>query len=370
MRASSAARSDRSAPPSGRLRIALLAGGTSAEREISLASARCIRAGLEAAGHEVLPITIAVDGSWLHAGERLALHPGEGLLEVDLAFPAVHGPYGEDGTLQGVLETLRIPYVGADLSASAICIDKIRFKDLMRSYGIPQVRYLGVEGDRARALAREGAVEVPNGSGQADPALEELREAIADLGLPVFVKPARMGSSLGIARVSRPQELSAAIAGALVHDQRVIIEEAATGIEVECALLEDSGGGAPIVSRPGAVRPRGDWYDFGAKYSEGGMQLSVPAPLPEGVLESVREHALAVFQRVGCAHLARVDFFVTGEQVRVNELNTIPGFTPTSVYPRLLEHEGLRYTELLERLCALALARARRRSTPTPSSPR
>jgi D-alanine-D-alanine ligase len=352
------------------LRVALLAGGTSAERDVSLASAHCIRAGLEAAGNEVLPITIAADGAWRAGEERLALHPGEGLLGADLAFPALHGPYGEDGTIQGVLEALRVPYVGADLPASALCIDKIRFKDLMRSYSIPQVRYIGVEGIWADALATEASSLARGGSRDFAGALQSLREQIADLGLPVFVKPARMGSSLGISRVEKTQELPGAIAAALLHDQRVIIEQAALGIEVECALLEDPGGGEPVVSQPGAVRPSGDWYDFAAKYSQGGMELSVPAPLPRAQLEAVRKLALGVFEKVGCAHLARVDFFLCGERILVNELNTMPGFTPTSVYPRLLEHEGLTYRELLERLCALALIRAKRRSAPAPTSPR
>ena len=370
MRAPSAAESEPAGLRARGLRVALLEGGTSAEREISLASARCIRAGLEGAGHRVLPITITEEGSWLHRGERLALHPGEGLLDADLAFPALHGPYGEDGTVQGVLETLRIPYVGADLPASAICIDKIRFKDLMRAYGVPQVRYVGIEGAWAQALAGATSPQSADEPTESAERLNALRASIADLGLPLFVKPARMGSSLGIARVDQQGELPGAIAGALRHDRRVIIEQAASGVEVECALLEDPAGGLPLVSAPGAVRPQGDWYDFGAKYSAGGMELSVPAPLPEALLASVRRLALAVFERVGAAHLARVDFFVCGEEVLVNELNTMPGFTPTSVYPRLLEHEGLRYAELLERLCALALAREDRSSTPAPSSPR
>ena len=319
------------------LRVVVLAGGRSAEHDVSLASARSIREGLAAAGHEVLEVTISREGTWLHEGEALALEPGRGLLGADVAFPALHGPFGEDGVVQGVLEALDLPYVGATVAASALCMDKVLFKDLMIAGGIPQVAYRGVH------LARFAA------------APEEVLGELSALALPVFVKPARMGSSLGIAKVSEPEGLAGALEGAFAHDRLVIVEAMATGMEIECALLGDPE--QPLVSEPGQIVLDGEWYDFAAKYTPGGMRLVIPAPISDGAAERVRALARDVYARVGCEGLARVDFFVDGEEVLVNELNTMPGFTPTSVYAKLIAHAGIDYSELVDRLCRLALER-------------
>jgi D-alanine-D-alanine ligase len=238
----------------------------------------------------------------------------------------LHGPFGEDGTVQGLLELLDAPYVGAGVLASSLSMDKALFKDLMEAHGIPQGEY---------AVARAGGA--PN-----------------TLGPPVFVKPARLGSSVGISKAVSEVELDRALALAFEHDPVVVVERMLVGMEVECSVL---GNGDPQASTPGEIVVRGrDWYDYEAKYTEGGMELVVPARTPQ--LDEVRRLAVEVFKVVGCAGMARVDFFVTEDDgVLVNELNTIPGFTATSVYAKLWEASGEPYAELLDRLLTLALER-------------
>jgi D-alanine-D-alanine ligase len=322
-----------------RLRVAVLGGGRSSEHEVSLASAASIRSGLLEGGHEPVSIEIGRDGVWRCEGRELALHPGRGLERADVAFPALHGPFGEDGTVQGLLECVDIPYVGAGVLSSALCMNKVTFKELMGHGGVPQVAYRGVRSDelssdRAAVLAR-----------------------LAELGLPVFVKPARLGSSVGIARVAGDAELPDALEAAFEHDSLVIVEAAAGGLEVECSVI---GNDEPVASQPGEILLAGGesgWYDYEAKYTPGGMELIVPARVPPAVLERIRGLAVTTYQRVGCRGLARVDFFVDGDQVLVNELNTMPGFTSTSVFASLFEAGGVSYAELLDRLLELALER-------------
>ncbi len=321
------------------LRVAVLGGGRSSEHEVSLASAASVADGLQQGGHSVRRIEVGRDGCWREDGAPVALAPGCGLDGVDVVFPVLHGPFGEDGTLQGLLECLGVPYVGAGVLASALCMNKVVFKELMANAGIPQVDYRAVEESRFAS--------------EPDAVLGEL----AALGLPVFVKPARLGSSVGIARVAAPAELPGALTAAFTHDQLAIVEAACSGLEVECSVL---GNELPIASQPGeillAAGERG-WYDYDAKYTVGGMRLIVPARLLPDVRERVRALAVEVFKRTGCSGLARVDFFVEGEQVLVNELNTMPGFTQTSVFGSLFAASGIPYAELLDRLLKLALAR-------------
>jgi D-alanine-D-alanine ligase len=315
------------------LTVAVLGGGRSSEHEISLASAASIRAGLEQAGHTALEIEIGRDGVWRRDGRELALVPGRGLEGADVCFPALHGPFGEDGTVQGLLECLDIAYVGAGVLTSALCIDKVAFKELMSHRGVPQVDYRAVHaGDR-------------------------VLHSLSELGLPVFVKPARLGSSVGIGRVSSADQLPAALEAAFAHDPLVIVEAAAPGLELECSVI---GNGEPVASQPGEIvlaAGDGGWYDFDAKYTPGGMELIVPARISKRARERVRELALIAYKAVDCAGLARVDFFVDGDRVLVNELNTMPGFTTTSVFASLFEADGIAYPELLDRLLALALER-------------
>jgi D-alanine-D-alanine ligase len=322
-----------------RLHVAVLAGGRSSEHEVSLASAASVRDGLEAAGHAPFQIEIGRDGVWRHHGEELELRPGRGLPGADVVFPVLHGPFGEDGTVQGLLECLGVPYVGAGVLASALCMDKVLFKSVMARAGIPQVEHRAVEQDR---FCAERATVL---------------ETLGRLGLPVFVKPARLGSSVGIVRVREAAELPGALETAFTHDPVALVEAAAGGIEVECSVL---GNGSPIASVPGEIMlAAGEdaWYDYEAKYTPGKMRLIVPARLPKRVRERVRELALRTFVTTGCCGLARVDFFVEGERVLVNELNTIPGFTETSVFGALFASSGLPYPQLLDRLLALALER-------------
>jgi D-alanine-D-alanine ligase len=307
------------------VRVAVLAGGRSSEHDVSLASAESVRTGLAVGGHEAIDVRIDREGRWTHHGEPLALEPSGGLLGADAVFPALHGPFGEDGTVQGLLDLLDVPYVGAGVLASSLSMDKALFKDLMAAHGVPQVDY---------SVARDG------GPGPT-------------LGPPVFVKPARLGSSVGISKAVSEVELDRALTLAFEHDPVVVVERMAVGIEVECSVLGNS---RPEASTPGEIVVRkGDWYDFEAKYTDGGMELVVPARTPH--LDEVRRLAVEVFELVGCSGMARVDFFVTEDGVLVNELNTIPGFTATSVYAKLWEASGVPYPELLGRLLELAVER-------------
>lgn len=342
--------------PNGRVRVAVVMGGRSSEHEISLASARSVLENLDPERYEAVTVAIDRQGRWeLGAGdERRKLPAGESaaetlpipvetesvpatLADVDVVFPILHGPFGEDGTVQGLLELAGVPYVGAGVAASALCMDKDLFKSVMRDHGIPVARNVTVrEGD---------PVENP-------------------FGYPVFVKPARLGSSVGISKAFSPEELDQAVALAFQHDEKVLIEEFVPGVEVECSVL---GNRDPIASLPGEIVSHGfegaDWYDFSAKYEEGGMDLIVPPRISQEAIARVQELAVRSFVASECEGMARVDFFVreSGDVV-VNELNTIPGFTATSVYAELFEKSGISYPELLDRLVQLALERHERRS--------
>ncbi|HYJ22239.1 MAG TPA: D-alanine--D-alanine ligase family protein [Solirubrobacterales bacterium] len=315
------------------MRVAVLSGGRSSEHDVSLRSGASVARGLEAAGHEVVAVTIARDGRWLSEGSPLQLCPAAGLLDADVVFPALHGAFGEDGSVQGLLELLDLPYVGSDVLASATCMDKLTLKRLFAERGIPQVDFLayGEDGWRARCET---------------------------MGLPLWVKPSRMGSSVGITKVEDLTQLDAAVELALRHDPRVIVEAGAGGREVECSVL---GNESPRTSPPGEIIADADWYDFEAKYEEGGMELRVPAPISPAAAARVRELAASTFALAGCAGLARCDFFVEPDgEVLVNEINTMPGFTETSVYAKLLEADGIAYPDLCDRLVELATERYER----------
>jgi len=321
------------------MRVAVLAGGRSSEHDVSLNSAAFVRDAVAAAGHEVLPVTIERTGAWVHDGETLSLTPGGGLLGADAVFPVLHGPFGEDGTIQGLLELLDVAYVGAGVLASSLCMDKVVFKEVLAAADVPQVASLAVREHRWRS----------------EPAA--VRNELAVLGTPVFIKPARLGSSVGIAKAWGEADLDAALDGAFAHDSLVIAEAFSDGLEVECSVLGNS---EPQASVPGEIVVlKGEWYDYEAKYSDGGMELVVPARLPDTVIDDVRRLAVDTFVRVGCAGLARVDFFVEGDRVLVNELNTMPGFTGTSAYPKLWEATGVAGPDLCDRLIRFGVERYR-----------
>ena len=314
------------------MRVAVLAGGRSSEHEVSRRSGAAVARGLREAGHEAVEVTIARDGGWSAAGGTVELVPGGGLLDADAVFPALHGPFGEDGSIQGLLEWLDVPYVGSDVLSSAICMDKLTLKRLFAAHGVPQVEFTAVEGNDWWGRCEE-------------------------MGLPLWVKPSRLGSSVGITRVAELGELDAAVELALRHDPRVIVEASAAGREVECSVL---GNAEPQASQPGEIVAQGVWYDFEAKYTEGGMELRVPAPIGTEAVERVRELAVSVFTLAGCSGLARCDFFVEPDgSVLVNEINTMPGFTDTSVYAKLFEADGVDYPSLCDRLVELAVERHR-----------
>jgi D-alanine-D-alanine ligase len=313
------------------MRIAVLSGGRSSEHEISLESGASVGGGLRDAGHEVVPVLLERDGRWTHEGSEVPMRAGGGLLGVDVAFPVLHGPFGEDGIVQGLLECLDVPYAGPGVLAAAISIDKLTFKRLLAFLGIPQVDFCEAGEDG-------------------------WREHLAAMGLPVWVKPARLGSSVGITKVTSPERaLDEAVEAARAYDPRVIVEADGGGKEVECSVL---GNEDPRISPPGEIVAHADWYDFEAKYSEGGMDLIVPARIgPEGIAR-VRELAARVFKAIDGSGLARCDFFVRDDgDVLVNELNTIPGFTATSVFAKLFEADGISYPELCDRLVRYALER-------------
>jgi D-alanine-D-alanine ligase len=260
----------------------------------------------------------------------------EPLGDIDVVFPLLHGPFGEDGTVQGLLELAGVAYVGAGVAASAVCMDKDLFKAVMRAKDVPVVPSLTV-----RRWQRD-QVESP-------------------FGFPVVVKPARLGSSVGISIVRSRNEFAGAVELAFEHDEKILLEEYVGGVEVECSVL---GNEEPIASIPGEIVPLvSDWYDFSAKYDEGGMELIIPPRIDADAIARVQELAVASFVASECEGMARVDFFVREDgEVLVNELNTIPGFTATSVYAKLFEASGISYPELLDRLVDLALERRDRRA--------
>ena len=315
------------------MRVVVLSGGRSSEHEVSLRSGSSVAAGLREAGHEVVPVVIEPDGRWLDQGATVEVTPGGGLLDADVVFPVLHGPYGEDGTVQGLLECLDVAYVGCDVLASAICLDKLTLKRLFALRGIPQVEFVQAGEDG-------------------------WRERVAAMGLPLWVKPTRLGSSVGISKVTAEGDLDAAVEQAARHDPRVIVEATARGKEVECSVL---GNEALETSLPGEIDAHAEWYDYEAKYSDGGMDLIVPASIPAPAAERVRALAAEAFEAGGCSGMARCDFFVEPEgAVLVNELNTIPGFTETSVFAKLFEASGISYPDLCDRLVGLGVERYER----------
>jgi D-alanine-D-alanine ligase len=325
------------------MRVAVLAGGRSSEHEISLASARSVLEALDPESYDVVTVAIGRDGRWeLGTGDGTvaetlpvpAANAPATLGAVDVVLPILHGPFGEDGTVQGLLELAGVPYVGAGVAASALCMDKDLFKKVLGDTGIP--------------VAHHGALRV--GDAIDNP-----------FGFPCFVKPARLGSSVGISKAHDERELEDAVTLAFRHDDKVLIEEFLDGVEVEVGVL---GNLKPVASLPGQIVPLGhEWYDYSAKYDEGGMSLLIPPDIPAEVIEQVQRTAVEAFRVTDCEGMARVDCFVLdGERVVVGELNTIPGFTATSVYAKLFEASGVPYDELLRRLIALALERHERRS--------
>ena len=352
-----------------RLRVALLFGGRSAEHDVSVMSARNVFRALDPARYEPVPIGITRAGAWVlcsleggafpaavpESGSRVALIPGgAGRLAilpetgaqapdftraVDVVFPVLHGPFGEDGTVQGAAEIAGAPYVGSGVLGSAAAMDKDVAKRLMRDGGLPIARFLSfAQGDA--------------------PAFDAV---VAELGRPVFVKPARLGSSVGISKAGTGQEFAAAVAEAFRHDRKILVEEYVRGREIECGVLEGEDGSL-TASLPGEIVPsnRHGFYTYEAKYlDDQGAAIKVPADLDPAVSDKVRKLSIEAFRALGCEGLARIDFFLREDgKLLVNEVNTLPGFTNISMYPKVMEALGISYPELVDRLIRHALARA------------
>jgi len=346
------------------VKLAVLFGGRSGEHEVSIISARSMMAAVDGAKFEVLPIYISAEGSWYFwagfmqgvarpdAGEPsytpvadpgrrafLVRPDGGGALEADVVFPLLHGPYGEDGTVQGLLEIAAMPYIGSGPLAAALAMDKEMSKNVLRANGISTVDYFAVSRRRFEEDAGRVTLEVE----------QRLR-------YPMFVKPANLGSSIGIHKVSDRESLAAALADAARYDAKILCEQAVKAREFECAVL---GNDEPSASPVGEVVPRGDFYDYEAKYVNDDAELHAPAEVEEGLSQRIRDLAIRVFLSHGCAGLARIDFFYLpdGDALLVNEANTMPGFTPISMYPKLWAAVGVSYAELIEKLVDLAFER-------------
>jgi D-alanine-D-alanine ligase len=344
-----------------RLRVAVIFGGRSSEHAVSCVTAGSVLAALDPERYDVVPVGITNGGRWVIAdtsalamrgrelpsvaadGESVAI-PGDPTAlpealggKIDVAFPLLHGPYGEDGTLQGLLELAGIPYVGSGVFASAAAMDKAHMKRFLTAAGLPVPKYV---------IAREGR-SVP--------------AEVADLDWPVFVKPARGGSSIGISRVTDRSGLDAALAAAFRHDPKALIESGVTGREIECGVLAGVDGAAPDASLPAEIRLAAgvDFYDFDAKYMpDSGTDFDIPPSLAPEVIAAVQRAAVAAFETLDCEGLARVDFFlVDGDRLLVNEVNTMPGFTPVSMFPRMWAASGVSYSELVARLIDDAIRR-------------
>jgi D-alanine-D-alanine ligase len=365
-----------------RLRVGVVFGGRSGEHEVSLASAASVIAALEERGHAVVPIGIARNGRWVVGGDplralaaeaRVALpsNDADGAVKKALANRAeavesasveslartepagslppelrqgldvvvimLHGPYGEDGTIQGLFELADVPYVGAGVLASAVGMDKVTMKAVFQAYGLPIVEHVVVTRHEWRSAPDRVAARVAE-----------------TVGFPCFVKPSNLGSSVGISKVSEAGALAAAVDLAAGHDRKILVERAVRGREIEVGVL---GNDEPIASLPGEISYDADWYDYSTKYLEGEARVTVPAPVSPETTRRIRELAIAAFRAVDCSGMARVDFFLEGDRVLVNEINTIPGFTATSAYAKMWAASGLGYTALIDRLIELALER-------------
>lgn len=312
-----------------KIRVGVIFGGKSTEHEVSLLSAKNVVAALDREKYEIVRIKINKEGGWEWKKEE----------EIDVVFPVLHGPLGEDGTVQGFLKLIGVPFVGPSVLGSAIGMDKDVQKRLLRDAGVPVAKFITVRSRERAALS--------------------FAEIKKKLGLPFFVKPANAGSSVGVHKVKKEADFAAAITDAFRYDTKILIEEGIVGQEIECAVL---GNEEPAASVPGEVKPNHEFYSYEAKYlDENGAGLLIPAKLSPHITKKVQETALVAFKVLECEGMSRVDCFVTkDEHVLVNEINTIPGFTKISMYPKLWNASGVSYSALLDRLISLALARAAR----------
>ena len=356
-------------------RVMVIFGGKSGEHDVSLASARAIITSLRESGrHKITPVGITREGRWIHSSDPMTELESQskslssanmvsiaseasgtdvsgtpapvseklpaGLGSVDVVFPVLHGPDGEDGTVQGLLELAGVPYVGSGVLASAVGMDKITMKKIFAHHGLPQVRWIGITSHELRTNPSD--------------CIERVEKTT---GYPCFIKPANLGSSVGISKADDSESLLTALHEAASYDRRIIVEEGVDAREIEVSVL---GNEEPEVSMPGEVVIQGnEFYDYEAKYVEGGMELIVPADLPDETILEIQDSARIAYESVDAAGMARVDFFLERgtDRLLLNEINTIPGFTPTSVYATLWDASGLPYEDLLNRLIDFAIQR-------------
>lgn len=349
-----------------KLTVLALFGGKSSEHDVSCVSAASVIANIPQDKYEVIKLGITKDGSWLRYNGETELLPEDRWLEdkenlvsaflspdptvggiieidangtrqvkVDVVFPILHGKNGEDGAVQGLLQLAGLPFVGCDMTSSAACMDKAVTNALADRAGIAQAKWLSYTEYEYRSNPQQA-----------------LNDAEEKLGYPIFVKPAKAGSSVGISKAGNVRELADAFELAFANDGKVVLEETVIGSEVECAVL---GNDEPVVAVPGEIAPCNDFYDYDAKYISGDSGLFIPARISEDMLKKVQAQAIKAYKALGCSGLSRVDFFVNGEEIFLNEINTIPGFTSISMYPKLWAHSGIEYSDLLDRLLRLAI---------------
>lgn len=349
-----------------KLTVLALFGGKSSEHDVSCVSAASVIENIPQDKYNIIKVGITKEGKWLRYNGDTSLLPEDKWLEdtdnlvpaflspdptvggiieisegtskqikIDVVFPVLHGKNGEDGTVQGLLQLAEIPYVGCDMTSSAACMDKAITNALADQAGIAQAKWLSYTEHEYRSNPQHA-----------------LNEAEEKLGYPIFVKPAKAGSSVGISKVSNVNELADAFETAFANDSKVVLEETIIGSEVECAVL---GNYDPIAATPGEIAPANDFYDFEAKYISGDSGLFIPARISDEMLKKVQAQAIKAYKALGCSGFSRVDFFVNGEDILLNEINTIPGFTSISMYPKLWAHSGIEYSALLDRLLCLAI---------------
>lgn len=349
-----------------KLKLGVIFGGMSTEHDVSITSGSSVIKNLDKDKYEIYPIYIDKEGKWyeyskevdkidiLQVGEEIEekvsiSNPIEYLQECDVIFPVLHGLYGEDGTIQGMLELLKIPYVGCKVLGSSMCMDKAYAKAIFEKAGISQAKYIYVK------KAKDGFIYVDNKFNEKQCSLEEIAEITKkELAYPVFVKPSNSGSSVGINKAHNKEELIEAIKYAGEFDKKILIEQNINGREVECAVLGNEDVKASCV---GEILPAEDFYTFDAKYKNAESRVVIPAEIPENVSNEIRKTAVKAYKTADCKGLSRVDFFIENKTNRViiNEINTLPGFTQISMYPKLWENMGLSYTKLLDKLIELAL---------------
>ena len=331
------------------MKVGVIYGGMSTEHDVSMMSGKNVLENLDKKKYDIIPIYIDKNGKW-YINNKEIKNIVDKLKEMDVIFPVLHGLYGEDGTIQGMLELLKIPYVGCDIISSSMCMDKVYTKCVLQKANIKQAKYIYIKNENTYVNEEFEEIKLEN---------DEIVKLVEEkLQFPVFVKPSNSGSSVGVTKASNGPELIKAIEEASIYDKKVLVEEAIIGKEVECAVL---GNDNPKASTVGEILSAEEFYSYDAKYNNAESKTRIPAQISEEKIEEIRRTAVKAFKAMDCKGLARVDFFVKNDtnEVYINEINTMPGFTEISMYPKLWEYMGINYSELLDELINLAIERSR-----------